>query len=110
MGVVMRPDLHGGPVQCKSEDDSAAANQSTASAGQRAWQRAAWELKVWRDKNPDPLEQGLAPLDVYLAGLGLDRGILVLFGRRASAAPLAERIGIAETRTPEGRAVTVLRA
>jgi hypothetical protein len=29
------------------------------------------ELKVWRDGNPDPLTEGLAQLDGYLAGLGL---------------------------------------
>jgi hypothetical protein len=28
------------------------------------------ELKVWRDGAPDPLTEGLAPLDGYLAGLG----------------------------------------
>ena len=41
------------------------------------------ELKVWRDGAPDPLTAGLTQLDGYLAGLGLDRGWLVIFDRRS---------------------------
>ena len=34
----------------------------------------AFELKGWRDGRPDPLDEGLAQLDRYLAGLGLASG------------------------------------
>ncbi len=69
----------------------------------------AMELKVWRDKEADPVEEGLAQLDRYLAGLGLDRGWLVIFDRRTGAAPLAERTRAERRETPAGRAATVLR-
>lgn len=36
----------------------------------------AIELKVWRDGRPGPREEGLEPLDGYLAGLGVWRGPL----------------------------------
>jgi four helix bundle protein len=41
------------------------------------------ELKVWRDGAPDPLTDGLAQLDGYLAGLGRAGGWLVIFDRRS---------------------------
>jgi DNA polymerase III delta prime subunit len=78
--------------------------------GQREWQREALELKVWRDRRPDPLPQGLAQLDGYLERLGLDHGVLLVFDRRADAPPLAERVVFSEARTPAGRSAVVLRA
>jgi len=50
--------------------------------GGRLVQREAMELKVWRKGERDPLSQGLAQLDGYLEGLGLDEGTLVIFDRR----------------------------
>jgi hypothetical protein len=70
----------------------------------------ALELKVWRDGEKDPLEQGLAQLDGYLAGLGLDSGWLVLFDRRSGQPPIAERTHASTATTPTGRRVTVVRA
>jgi hypothetical protein len=67
------------------------------------------ELKVWRDKHPDPLAEGLDQLDSYLARLGLGSGILVLFDRRTDAAPITERTVFASATTGSGRTVTVLR-
>ncbi len=67
-------------------------------------------MKVWRDKKPDPLDDGLVKLDDYLDGLGLETGMLVLLDRRTMAAPLAECISVSEMRSPADRAVTVLRA
>jgi hypothetical protein len=78
--------------------------------GGREWQREAIELKVWRTGQPDPISQGLAQLDRYLAHLSLDRGTLVIFDRRDTAPPPPERTAFAEDRTPSGRAVTILRA
>ncbi len=54
----------------------------TDSGGEREWQREVLELKVWRDKKPDPLGQGLSQLDEYLQRLELDHGYLVIFDRR----------------------------
>ena len=68
------------------------------------------ELKVWRDGAPDPLAEGLVQLDGYLAGLGLDTGWLVLFDRRAGQPPIAERTDCTETRSSQGRRITVIRA
>ena len=68
------------------------------------------ELKVWRDGEPDPLAEGLAQLDGYLAGLGLDSGWLVIFDRRAGQPPIRERTSSGETQSPQGRRITVVRA
>jgi hypothetical protein len=68
------------------------------------------ELKVWRDGAPDPLAEGLAQLDGYLAGLGLNGGWLVIFDRRRDQPPIAERTAAAEERSPQGRHIQVIRA
>jgi hypothetical protein len=67
------------------------------------------EIKVWRDGAPDPLAEGLAQLDGYLAGLGLETGWLVIFDRRAGCPPLAERMADGEQPSPGGRSIRVLR-
>ena len=82
----------------------------TGSAGRHTLQRAALELKVWRDGRPDPLGRGLVQLEGYLERLGLDEGVLVLFDRRAEAAPIPERTRFEPAATATGRRVTVLRA
>jgi hypothetical protein len=68
------------------------------------------ELKVWRDGAPDPLAEGLEQLDGYLAGLGLDRGWLVIFDRRAGQPPIAERAVCHAVTSPGGRSIQVVRA
>jgi len=70
----------------------------------------AMELKVWRDGAADPLPQGLAQLDRYLDGLGLQSGWLVIFDRRKSAGPAATRSRQELAHSPAGREITVLRA
>ncbi len=77
--------------------------------GERRWQREALELKVRTDGQPDPLPKGLVQLDAYLAGLGLDTGVLVLFDRRPTAPSIAERSRFEPGTTPSGREITVLR-
>ncbi|AFL75727.1 AAA-like domain-containing protein [Thiocystis violascens] len=67
-------------------------------------------LKVWRDGRPDPLTEGLTQLDAYLAGLGLDRGWLVIFDRRARQPPIEARTSSHETLSPAGRCIQVVRA
>jgi hypothetical protein len=81
--------------------------------GQRQWQREAIEIKVWRDKKPDPIEDGLGQLDEYLSRLGLDHGVLVIFdrrGRHPGSDESAPVIAFEQAQTTHGRAVTVLRA
>jgi len=80
------------------------------SDGKRLWQREALELKVRAEGKPDPLNQGLAQLDGYLDGLGLDTGVLVIFDRRNKSPSVARRTRIGSATTPAGRKVTVLRA
>ncbi len=70
----------------------------------------AMELKVWRSGEPDPLAEGLAQLDAYLAGLSLDHGWLVIFDRREGRGPAASRTASSPATSPTGRAITVLRA
>ena len=68
------------------------------------------ELKVWRDGEADPLAEGLAQLDEYLAGLGLETGWLVIFDRRSNQPPIAQRTTVETVASPQGRAVIVIRA
>jgi hypothetical protein len=70
----------------------------------------AIELKIWRDHEADPLVEGLAQLDRYLAGLGLHHGWLVLFDRRSGAVRLADRTSSFEATSPGGRRIAVVRA
>jgi hypothetical protein len=76
--------------------------------GQRRVQREALELKVWRKGEKNPLATGKAQLDAYLARLGLDEGILVIFDRRPRKRGVVKPRR-SRTRTPSGRAVTLLR-
>ncbi len=85
------------------------------SGGAREWQREALELKVWRAGKRDPREEGLRQLDGYLERLGLDRGYLVIFdrravgtGRTAAAADEGAPARLEETGTPQGREAKVL--
>ncbi len=76
----------------------------------RAWQREAFELKVWAEGKPDPLTQGLKQLESYLERLGLSQGTLVIFDRRKDALPSASRTQILAALTPKGYSVRLLRA
>lgn len=75
-----------------------------------AGETLAIEIKVWRPGRPDPLAQGLAQLDRYLAGLGLDEGWLVIFDRRPGLPPVEERLATSREKSPGGRRVVVIRA
>jgi hypothetical protein len=70
----------------------------------------AMELKVWRDGKSDPLAEGLEQLDSYLAGLELETGWLVIFDQRSGLPEIAERTTTEPATTPNGRAITVIRA
>jgi hypothetical protein len=69
----------------------------------------AMELKVWRDGQRDPLQQGLEQLDNYLSGLRLEAGWLVIFDQRSGLPPISERTETAVAVTPGNRTVTVIR-
>jgi hypothetical protein len=73
-------------------------------------QSLALELKVWRDRESDPLPQGLEQLDNYLSGLSLETGWLVIFDQRSDQGRIAERTTTEQATTPTGRVVTVVRA
>ena len=68
------------------------------------------ELKAWRDKKRDPLEDGLEQLDSYLARLGVNFGWLIIFDRRQKALPIEERLTTQVTTTKNGCSVIVVRA
>lgn len=72
------------------------------------WQ--AIELKVWRDGDPNPRPQGLQQLDLYLSGLGLASGWLVIFDQRSGLPAISQRTHTEAAITPDGRRVTVIRA
>jgi hypothetical protein len=67
------------------------------------------ELKVWRNRDKDPLDKALIQLDQYLAGLGLDRGWLVIFDQRPGLPPIEERTTTELKTTTSGRSITVIR-
>ncbi|MEI6332639.1 MAG: AAA family ATPase [Pseudanabaena sp. ELA645] len=69
----------------------------------------AMELKVWADKRPDPLKEGLLQLDKYLSGLSLDTGWLVIFDRRSGLLPLSDRTTTENVISPAGREIIVIR-
>ncbi len=71
-------------------------------------QREVLELKVWRDRQADPLQRGLDQLGRYLGSLGLEHGALLIFDQRSSARPLGERSEISELEH-EGRRIRLLR-
>ena len=67
------------------------------------------ELKVWRDRQKDPIHQGLEQLDKYLSGLGLETGWLVIFDRREGLPPISDRTSTEITQSPDGRSIIVIR-
>ncbi len=71
-------------------------------------QRFAVELKVWRDKQGDPLEDGKDQLADYLERLDLPLGTLLIFDQRSDAPPLPKRISREELEH-RGRRLTVQR-
>jgi hypothetical protein len=70
----------------------------------------AIELKVWRDREPDPLAEGLKQIEGYLKGLSLDTGWLVIFDHRSGRPRIRERTVAESATTQSGMAVTVIRA
>ena len=71
-------------------------------------ERFAAEIKVRRDKDGDPEDDGLEQLSEYLDRLGLDEGTLILFDQRSDASPINQRCSRRE-QMYGGRRITVLR-
>ncbi|MDC0742447.1 ATP-binding protein [Polyangium mundeleinium] len=67
-------------------------------------------VKVRRDRDPDPIPEGLAQVDEALARLGIEDGWLVVFDRRKGVSPVSQRLGAAKEKTPAGREVVLVRA
>jgi hypothetical protein len=67
-------------------------------------------VKVWRDRDPDPLPEGLTQVDEALARLGVGAGWLILFDRRMGLPPVSQRLAVGSEKTPEGREIVVVRA
>jgi hypothetical protein len=68
------------------------------------------EVKVWRDRRPDPITDGLPQLEGYLARLDLPTGWLIIFDQRRGQLPIAERTRTEGAVTASGRIITVIRA
>jgi hypothetical protein len=54
------------------------------------------------------LAEGLAQLDDYLNGLGLDTGWLVIFDQRSGLPDISERTATESATSPAGRTITVI--
>ena len=76
--------------------------------GSEAPQKEVLELKVWRDRQADPLSRGLEQLGRYLASFGLDHGALLISDRRSTADSLQARSEMSEIEH-ESRRIRVLR-
>ena len=71
--------------------------------------RMAIEVKVWRDKQPNPLTEGVLQLDGYLARHALPDGFLVIFDQRTNAPEWLERMSTEQLSTESGRTLVVMR-
>lgn len=78
----------------------------TKKDGTRVEQRRAVELKVWRKGEKNPMKKGLVQMDEYLDGIGLSRGMLVIFDARERLA--RQKIRYEDTITKKGRKVRVM--
>jgi hypothetical protein len=78
----------------------------TKNDGARAEQRRAIEVKVWRKGEKNPSRQGLSQMDDYLAGLGLRRGLLIIFDARGRLA--RHRVRREDVVTRRGNRVRIL--
>ena len=72
-------------------------------------QQMAIEVKVWNDKQADPLSDGLEQIERYLQRLELPEGFLVIFDRRTQAPEWATRMRTEAAQTASGKSVLVLR-
>jgi hypothetical protein len=70
----------------------------------------AMVVKVRRDREADPVPDGIGQVDDALDRLGIDAGWLVVFDRRTGLPPVSQRLSSSKEKTPEGREIVVIRA
>ncbi len=68
------------------------------------------EVKVWRNRRPDPLTRGQEQLEGYLARLGRASGWLIIFDRRSGIPEIEERLSCEALTLASGRVISVIRA
>jgi hypothetical protein len=66
-------------------------------------------VKVRRDRDADPVVEGLTQVDDSLSRHGIDDGWLVIFDRRKGLPPVSQRIRSTTQETPAGRQIIVVR-
>jgi len=67
-------------------------------------------VKVRRDREADPVLEGLGQVDDALGRLGIEHGWLIIFDRRQGLAPVSQRLAVTREKTPKGRDVMLVRA
>ena len=72
----------------------------------REWRSAGYEDDY---QEQEYRREGLAQLDEYLSGLGLDTGWLVIFDQRSGLPEISERTTAETAISPAGRTITVIR-
>ncbi len=70
----------------------------------------AMVVKVRRDREPDPVPEGIEQVEDALDRLGIDVGWLVIFDRRPGLPPVSQRLASSKETTEDGREVVVIRA
>ena len=70
----------------------------------------AIEVKVWRDsdKRGEPVAEGVAQLERYMARVGAGYGWLVVFDQRTGAKEITERVRVERRAGKGGREVAVM--
>jgi len=66
-------------------------------------------VKVHRERDADPVVEGLSQIDESLARQGMDAGWLVIFDRRTGLPPVSRRVRSSTAETPAGRHIVVVR-
>ncbi|MBK9261914.1 MAG: ATP-binding protein [Polyangiaceae bacterium] len=69
----------------------------------------AMVVKVRRDRDADPVVEGLTQVDESLARHGIEDGWLVIFDRRKGLPPVSQRLRATPAETPAGRQIVVVR-
>lgn len=66
-------------------------------------------VKVRRERDADPMVEGLSQIDESLARHGIEDGWLVIFDRRQGLPPVSQRVRSSTSETPAGRQIVVVR-
>mgnify|MGYP000717929940 CR=1 FL=1 len=72
--------------------------------------KLAVELKVWRDKQADPANDGMEQLERYMRHIDTAHGWLIVFDRRAGQEKRVDRMTVEAATSPRGLTVALLRA